>query len=127
VVIVLTMAAMLASVATGVEARTKSTSSCSVSPSPVVSGGSVTVSGKAGRSGNWINAYLYYSDGGWQMLGGSVGSGGSFSLSDTAQESYTSYWGPFYPAVSGAGHVEIYTGSASRSSGMVASCSFNVS
>jgi hypothetical protein len=105
----------------------KHSSSCAVSPSPVASGSALTVSGKAGRSGDWVNAYLYYSDGYWLLLGGSVGGGGSFSLPGKAEETHTSLWGPFYPASSGAARVEIYAGSANRDLGMVATCNFSVS
>lgn len=125
--IVLAMATILATVATGAAVAGKSSSSCAVSPNPVASGAALTVSGKAGHSGNWVNAYIYYSDGYWELLGGSVGGGGSFSLSGMAQETHTSLWGPFYPASSGPATVQIYAGSANRDLGMVATCSFSVS
>ncbi len=102
-------------------------SSCTVSPNPVASGGSLTVSGNAGKTGDWVNAYLYYSDGTWELFGGTIGSGGSFSFSGTAVATYSSFWGPFYPAASGPGHVEVYAGSANRNLGMVATCNFSVS
>ncbi len=125
--IVLVMATILATVTTGAAVAGKSSSSCAVSPNPVASGAALTVSGRAGHSGNWVNAYIYYSDGYYELLGGSVGGGGSFSMSGMAQETHTSLWGPFYPASSGPASVEIYTGSASRDLGMVATCSFSVS
>jgi hypothetical protein len=125
--IVLAMATILATVTTGAAVAGKSSSSCAVSPNPVASGAALTVSGRAGHSGNWVNAYIYYSDGYWELLGGSVGGGGSFSLSGMAQETHTSLWGPFYPASSGGASVEIYAGSANRDLGMVATCSFSVS
>jgi len=100
---------------------------CAVSPDPVASGGALTVSGNAGKSGDWVNAYLYYSDGTWVMIGGSIGGGGSFSLSGTAVATHTSLWGPFYPAASGPGTVQVYAGSANRDLGMVTTCSFSVS
>jgi hypothetical protein len=100
---------------------------CAVSPNTVASGGALTVSGNAGKSGDWVNAYLYYSDGTWVMLGGSIGGGGSFSLSGTAVATHTSLWGPFYPAASGPGTVQISAGSANRYEGIVATCSFSVS
>jgi len=107
--------------------RSNSSSPCVVSPDPVASGGALTVSGKAGRSGDWVNAYLYYSDGSWVMLGGSIGGGGSFSLSGTAVATQASLWGPFYPAPSGPATVQIYAGSANRDLGMVETCRFSVS
>jgi hypothetical protein len=100
--------------------------SCSVSPGSVASGASLTVSGKAGHSGNWVNAYLTYSDGTWDFLGGSVGGGGTFSLSGKAEATTASLWGPFVPATTGPAKAEIYTGSASRDNGMVATCTFTV-
>jgi hypothetical protein len=125
--IVLAMATILATVTTGAAVAGKSSSSCAVSPNPVASGAPLTVSGKGGHSGNWVNAYIYYSDGYWELLGGSVGGGGGFSLSGMAQETHTSLWGPFYPASSGPATVQIYAGSANRDLGMVATCSFSVS
>jgi hypothetical protein len=126
-VIALAMATILATVATGAGATGKSSSSCAVSPNPVASGAALTVSGKAGHRGGWVNAYIYYSDGYWELLAGSVGGGGSFSLSGMAQETHTSLWGPFYPASSGPALVQIYAGSANRDLGMVTTCSFSVS
>ncbi len=125
--LVLAIASILATVTTGAAVARRSSSSCAVSPNPVASGAALTVSGRAGHSGNWVNAYIYFSDGYWEVLGGSVGGGGSFSLSGIAQETHTSLWGPFYPASSGPASVQIYTGSASRDLGMVATCSFSVS
>src|SRR5262245_40498566 len=133
VIVVLAAATVLGSfLATGAGAQGKPSGksgspSCAVTPDPVASGAGVTVSGKAGKSGDWVNAYLYFSDGGWELFGGQIGSGGSFSLSGTAVETYTSYWGPFYSAVSGSGYVEIYAGSANKNLGMVATCGFSVS
>jgi hypothetical protein len=101
--------------------------SCAVSPNPVASGASLTVSGKAGHSGNWVNAYLYYSDGTWDFIGGSVGSGGTFSLTGSAEATTASLWGPFVPATTGPARADIYAGSASRDLGMVATCTFSVS
>jgi hypothetical protein len=103
-----------------------SSSSCSVSPNPVASGGDLTVSGKAGHSGDWVNAYLYYSDGTWLLLGGSAGSGGTFSFSGTADATHSSLWGPFYPAATGPASVEVHAGSASRDYGVVQTCTFSV-
>jgi hypothetical protein len=135
--IVLGMIAVLALAATAAGAAPKagshgggksgSTSTCTVSPSPVASGAALTVSGKAGSSGDWVNVYIYYSDGTWKFLGGSIGSGGTFSLSGLADATYTSLWGPFYPAASGPATVQVYAGSANRDLGMVATCSFSVS
>jgi len=130
-VIVLAMTTIFATVATGAALAARKTSSssasCAVSPDPVASGTTLTVSGRAGHNGNWVNAYVYYSDGYWGFMGGSVGGGGSFSLSGPAQETHTSFWGPYYPASSGPASVQIYTGSASKNLGMVATCSFTVS
>jgi len=70
-----------------------------------------------------VNVYIYYSDGYWNLVGGS---GGSYSLSTTAQETHTSFWGPFYPAGAGPARVEVYAGSASRNYGVVNTCSFTV-
>ena len=98
---------------------------CAVSPNPVASGGALTISGSAGRSGDWVNAYVYYSDGTWKLFGGSI-SGGGYSLSGTAVATYTSLWGPFYPAASGPATVEVHAGSASKDLGVVGTCSFSV-
>ncbi len=134
--IVLGLIAVLALAATAAGAAPKaathgggktSTSSCVVSPNPVASGAALTVSGKAGSSGDWVNVYLYYSDGTWKLLGGSIGSGGTFSLSGLADATYTSLWGPFYPAASGPATVQVYAGSANRDLGVVATCNFSVS
>jgi hypothetical protein len=99
--------------------------SCAASPNPVASGGALTISGSAGRSGDWVNAYVYYSDGTWKLFGGSI-SGGGYSLSGTAVATYTSLWGPFYPAASGPATVEVHAGSASKDLGVVGTCSFSV-
>ena len=134
--IVLGMIAVLALVATAAGAapkagshgggKTSSSSTCTVSPNPVASGAALTVSGSAGSSGDWVNAYIYYSDNTWKLLGGSIG-GGGYSLSGQATATYTSLWGPFYPAASGPARVEVYAGSANKNLGMVATCSFSVS
>jgi hypothetical protein len=130
--VVLTTIAAVAAVASAAAASPKSRTSsgsggsCAVSPNQVASGGALTVSGKAGRSGDWVNAYLYYSDGTWDMIGGSIGSGGSFSLSGSAVATAASLWGPFYPAASGPATVQIYAGSANKDLGMVGTCSFSV-
>jgi hypothetical protein len=100
--------------------------SCAVSPSSVASGGDLTVSGKAGHTGDWVNVYIYYSDGYWNFAGGSVSGGGSYSLNTKAQETQTSFWGPFYPAPTGTAKVEVYAGSANRNYGVVNSCTFTV-
>ncbi len=105
----------------------KTAADCAVSPNPVASGGALTVSGKAGRNGGWVNAYIYYADGYWDMIGGSVGSGGAYSLSGSAVETHSSLWGPFYPAGSGPARVEIYAGTANTDLGLVDTCSFSVS
>jgi hypothetical protein len=127
-VIALAMATVLATVVTGAAYAGRSSSAwCTASPNPVASGAALTVSGKAGHQGGWVNAYIYYSDGYWELMAGSVGGGGSFSLSGMAQETHTSLWGPFYPASSGPASVQIYAGSANRDLGMVTTCSFSVS
>jgi hypothetical protein len=126
VITVLALSLIVGTVATGVAVAGKPQVSCAVSPNPVVSGTTLTISGRTGGGGSWVNAYIYYSDGYWGFLGGSV-SGGSFSLSGLAQETHTSYWGPFYPAASGAASVQIYAGTANKNLGMVETCSFSVS
>lgn len=118
-------AMILGSMAVTASART-SGAQCSVSPDPVSSAGALTVSGKAGHNGDWVNAYVYYSDGYWELLGGSIEGGGKFSLAGYAEETHTSLWGPFYPASTGPASVEIYVGTASKNLGVVATCKFRV-
>jgi hypothetical protein len=96
---------------------------CVASPNPVASGAGLTVSGKTGHPGDWVNAYIYFSDSGWELLGGQVGTGGNFSLSGWAHSTYPT----LDPAASGPGSVEIYSGSANKERGMVMTCSFSVS
>jgi hypothetical protein len=132
-ILVLTAGAMLVSVvaiagpAIAKGPGGKSSSACAVSPNPVASGANLTVSGKAGHSGNWVNVYIYYSDGTWNFIGGSVGGGGTFSLSGSAVATTASLWGPFVPATTGPATAKVYAGSASRDLGMVSTCSFSVS
>jgi hypothetical protein len=124
---VLASAMILATIASGASASGKGQDlSCTVSPDPVASDTTVTISGRTGGGGSWVNAYIYYSDGYWGFMGGSV-SGGRFSLSGLAQETHTSYWGPFYPASTGPASVQIYAGTANKNMGMVETCSFSVS
>jgi hypothetical protein len=81
----------------------------------------LTVSGTASHNGDWVNAYICYSDGTWEILGGSVGSSRSFSLSGVAQ----SFSGL---APSGDATVQIYAGSANNLMKMeTTTCSFSVS
>jgi hypothetical protein len=125
--IVVAVIGILTLATTGAGAVSKSSSWCAVSPSPVASGGSLTVSGTAGHTGDWVNAYLYYTDGTWVLLGGQIGNGGRFSLTGTARATQSSLWGPFSPAVSGPATAEIYAGSANKNLGMVTTCNFSVS
>ncbi len=124
---VLAMAMILATIATGASASGRGQDlSCTVSPDPAASDTTLTISGRTGGGGSWVNAYIYYSDGYWGFMGGSV-SGGRFSLSGLAQETHTSFWGPFYPASTGPASVQIYAGTANKNLGMVETCSFSVS
>ncbi len=127
VMTVLALALIVGTIASGASASGKGQDlSCTVSPDPVASDTTLTISGRTGGGGSWVNAYIYYSDGYWGFMGGSV-SGGRFSLSGLAQETHTSFWGPFYPASTGPASVQIYAGTANRNLGMVETCSFSVS
>jgi hypothetical protein len=120
--IVMAMMTILATVSPGARAAGRGHDpSCAVSPNPVVSGRRPDRLRNGRPQRDWVNPYIYYSGGSWEILGGQIGSGGSFSLWGMAQ----SFWGP---SPSGAATVQIYAGSANNLMKMdTTTCSFSVS